>query len=125
MGTDDDHVAIYRGLSQKVFGMQLSSVYTRSGAALVDLPPSDKDNVTQTIPADNLGEARKVVAELEGRAKACAQAKQQAKEQAQKPKPPPPKTKPGAKGTQTKQPTSPATPPPKTNVPADCTTDGA
>jgi protein phosphatase len=127
VGAAGDRIAIYKGLSQKVFGMQLSSVYTRSAAAVADLPPSDKDNVTQTIPASNLDEARKVVAALEGRAKACALARQQA----QQPKPPPPKTTPpakpkNAKGTQTRPPTTnPTTPPPKTNVPADCTTDGA
>ncbi|GAA0638805.1 protein phosphatase 2C domain-containing protein [Sporichthya brevicatena] len=78
VGADADRVAIYKGLSQKILGISLSSPYERQDIELRDLPPYDRAEVEDTIFADNLDEARKVVDNLRAAAAACRTARAEA-----------------------------------------------
>jgi serine/threonine protein phosphatase PrpC len=75
VGADAGQVAIYKGLSQKIIGMSLSDTYERQDIALSDLPPYDRSEVEDTIFADNLDEARKVVDRLRVLATQCKDAR--------------------------------------------------
>jgi serine/threonine protein phosphatase PrpC len=76
VGDSNGQVAIYRGLSDSVLGVDLSSVYESEQIGLADLPIFDRNQVAADIPADNLQHARSIVAELEDKAFACQQARQ-------------------------------------------------
>jgi len=76
VGDSNGQVAIYRGLSDSVLGVDLSSVYESEQIGLADLPTFDRNQVAADIPADNLQHARSIVAELEDKAFACQQARQ-------------------------------------------------
>ncbi len=84
VGADAGRVAIYKGLSQKILGMSLSDPFERQDIDLTDLPPYDRSEVEDTIFADSLDEARKVVDNLRVAATACqdARAEAQAEEDA-------------------------------------------
>jgi len=75
VGDQDGQVAIYRGLSDSVLGVNLSSVYERETIALTDLPTFDRNQVTADIPADNLTHARAIVAQLANKAVVCQKAR--------------------------------------------------
>jgi len=77
VGDDDGQVAIYRGLSDSVLGVDLSSVYESEQIVLTDLPTFDRAQVAADIPADNLQHARSIVAQLADKALACQQVRQQ------------------------------------------------
>jgi PPM family protein phosphatase len=108
VGADGQNVAIYRGLSQQVFGMQLSSVHRKTTVPLADLPTTYRDSVKETVQTGSLGEAEQLVKTLQGRAEACARARAAAK-----PGRTPPPNIPA-------RPTAPATPP-KTPSPTPTT----
>jgi len=76
VGDSNGRVAIYRGLSDSVLGVDLSSVYESEQIVLADLPTFDRNQVAADIPADNLQHARTIVAELADKAVACRQARQ-------------------------------------------------
>ncbi|MGH8835752.1 MAG: PP2C family protein-serine/threonine phosphatase [Actinomycetes bacterium] len=76
VGDSNGQVAIYRGLSDSVLGVDLSSVYESEQIVLADLPTFDRNQVAADIPADNLQHARTIVAELADKAVACRQARQ-------------------------------------------------
>ncbi|HUR73924.1 MAG TPA: PP2C family serine/threonine-protein phosphatase [Sporichthya sp.] len=78
VGADAGRVAIYKGLSQKILGMSLSDTYERQDIELGNLPPYDRGEVEDTIFADNLDEAHKVVDRLRALATACQNARVQA-----------------------------------------------
>ncbi|WP_019874471.1 PP2C family protein-serine/threonine phosphatase [Sporichthya polymorpha] len=82
VGADADRVAIYKGLSQQILGISLSSPYERQDIELRDLPPYDRAEVEDTIFADNLDEARKVVDNLRAAATACRTARAEAEAEA-------------------------------------------
>jgi protein phosphatase len=71
IGPSEGRVAIFRGLSQPVAGIHLSNVYERPGVALSDLPSYDRTEVEQTIEANNLDHARKIVQDLQSDAASC------------------------------------------------------
>jgi serine/threonine protein phosphatase PrpC len=75
VGADGDRVAIYRGLNQAVFGMQLSSMHEQTDVAIPDLPESYRNDVKGTLEAGDLPRAREIVSNLRERAEACAQAR--------------------------------------------------
>jgi len=75
VGADAGQVAIYKGLSQKILGMSLSDTYERQDITLGDLPPYDRQEVEDTIFADNLDDARKVVDRLRVLATQCKDAR--------------------------------------------------
>jgi PPM family protein phosphatase len=61
VGTDGKQVIIYRGVNQKVLGMSLSSVYTRTGIKLSQVPATDKTAVVSATAPGTLTDARKTV----------------------------------------------------------------
>src|ERR1700683_2858466 len=61
VGTDGKQVIIYRGVNQKVLGMSLSSVYTRTGIKLAQVPATDKTAVVSATAPGTLTDARKTV----------------------------------------------------------------
>jgi PPM family protein phosphatase len=71
VGPSEGRVAIFRGLSQPVAGIHLSNVYERPDVALSDLPSYDRTEVEQTIEANNLDHARKIVQDLQSDAADC------------------------------------------------------
>ncbi|EYT80039.1 MULTISPECIES: Stp1/IreP family PP2C-type Ser/Thr phosphatase [unclassified Streptomyces] len=72
VGTNDDHVALYRGISQDLAWVKLSEVEKdHPEIALKDLPPYQQKQVTATIAEGGLPEAQKKVDELSVQASAC------------------------------------------------------
>jgi PPM family protein phosphatase len=61
VGTDGKQVIIYRGVNQKVLGMSLSSVYSRTGIELSQVPANDKSTVLSATAPGSLTDARKTV----------------------------------------------------------------
>lgn len=82
VGADAGRVAIYKGLSQQILGMSLSDTFERQDIDLADLPAYDRLEVEDTIFADSLDEARKVVDRLRALATACQDAREAAEEKA-------------------------------------------
>jgi protein phosphatase len=78
VGADTGRVAIYKGLSQKILGLSLADTYERQDIELANLPPLDRQGVEDTIYADNLDDARKIVDRLRVAANACRDARAQA-----------------------------------------------
>ncbi|WP_285114751.1 PP2C family serine/threonine-protein phosphatase [Leifsonia sp. fls2-241-R2A-40a] len=58
------NVAIYQGVQQGVGPISLSHLYEESGVKVDDLPAYDKQQVEQTINADNLQAAQTIVEQL-------------------------------------------------------------
>jgi protein phosphatase len=71
IGPSEGRVAIFRGLSQPVAGIHLSDVYERPDVALTDLPSYERTEVEQTIEANNLDHARKIIQDLQSDAADC------------------------------------------------------
>lgn len=91
-------VAIFRGIAQQIPGIRVSQLYELEPLALAKLPPYHRERVASTITANDLGEARTIVAMLSDVARRCA---------------PPPKPTPTPKPTGTpgsNRPTATATP---------------
>lgn len=82
VGADAGQVAIYKGLSQEILGMGLSEAYERQDIALTDLPPLNQREVLETIFADGLDDARKVVDRLRAAATECQDQRTAAEEAA-------------------------------------------
>jgi PPM family protein phosphatase len=64
VGTDGRQVIIYRGISQKVLGISLSSVYSRTGIPLAQVPASDKTTVLSATAPGSLTDAQKTVGSI-------------------------------------------------------------
>jgi PPM family protein phosphatase len=72
VGANDDHIALYRGISQEFAGISLNEVYQdRPGVELKYLPGYQRNQVRETIAASSVGEARDKADELEEQAKVC------------------------------------------------------
>ncbi|WP_240203216.1 Stp1/IreP family PP2C-type Ser/Thr phosphatase [Streptomyces actuosus] len=72
VGVKDDHVALYRGISQDLAWVSLSKVQKdHPEIELKYLPPYQQKQVKNTIPQGNLADARKKVADLGVQASAC------------------------------------------------------
>lgn len=65
VGVADGHVAIYRGIPQNVGPLSLSDVVEESQVRVDDLPSYVRDGLADTMPADDLADARARVASLE------------------------------------------------------------
>jgi protein phosphatase len=72
VGADDDSVAIYKGISQDVLGLELSEVYQHGRVTTRDLPGYSREQVSSGIPASDLDDARAIVGRLEDEAARCA-----------------------------------------------------
>ncbi|SDQ22690.1 PP2C family serine/threonine-protein phosphatase [Quadrisphaera sp. DSM 44207] len=70
VGVEDERVAVFRGLSQDVGPVPLSSVVEQEDLAVADLPPVYRERVEGTIPADDLAHAQRIVEELRDQARA-------------------------------------------------------
>ncbi|MFF3689285.1 Stp1/IreP family PP2C-type Ser/Thr phosphatase [Streptomyces sp. NPDC002187] len=72
VGTKDEHVALYRGISQDLAWVSLSEVEKdHPEIELKYLPPYQRKQVEATITANGLGKARAKIDELADQASAC------------------------------------------------------
>ena len=71
VGVDHGGVAIYKGVPQRLVGHRLSSVVEPSGIRATALPSFALDQVSSTIPADNLQQAHQIVQTLRQEAASC------------------------------------------------------
>lgn len=72
VGSDGDHVAIYKGIDEAIPGINLSSVYEVQPLNVDELPTYRREQVEATISASNLQDARNIVTELRELATECA-----------------------------------------------------
>jgi protein phosphatase len=72
VGTDQDKVAIFQGLSERLPGLSLSRVYEVQQLTVSELPPFYQEQVKANIDVPSLDSARATVAELSEAAKTCA-----------------------------------------------------
>lgn len=70
--TSDGHVAIYRGLSEQFAGLHLSRVYEQDSLEASALPNYERSQLSGTISASSLSNARGIVSQLNKRAQECA-----------------------------------------------------
>ena len=71
VGTSQGHVTIFRGVNQRVAGVSLSSVYSRSSLTEAQVPPQELQMVRGTITATNLSDAHRIVGQLQSQAAVC------------------------------------------------------
>lgn len=72
VGTKDDHVALYQGISQELAGISLSEVHEdHSNIELKYLPLYQRDEVEDTIAYDSLDQARQKIGELRAQVAVC------------------------------------------------------
>ncbi len=64
VGTDGKQVIIYRGVDQKVLGLNLSSVYQKTGIPLSGVPTSYVQTVRATTTPTSLADAKKTVSTI-------------------------------------------------------------
>ncbi|GAA2085519.1 Stp1/IreP family PP2C-type Ser/Thr phosphatase [Streptomyces albiaxialis] len=83
VGANDEHVALYRGISQELAGVKLNDVYQdRPEIELKYLPLFQRKQVQETIALNSKGEAEDKIKELGAQAEVCkivAEQKQQPK----------------------------------------------
>jgi len=65
VGVADERVAVYRGIPQTVGPVSLSEVVETSDLRVADLPAYMRDRLVETLPADDLADARVRVRSLE------------------------------------------------------------
>lgn len=73
VGAEGAQVAIFRGLSQSIPGLSLSTVYEVQPLSVSVLPPYYQERVRANIDVSSLESARQTVAELTETAQRCAQ----------------------------------------------------
>ncbi|MFD9126010.1 PP2C family protein-serine/threonine phosphatase [Kitasatospora sp. NPDC059571] len=77
VGADGDGVAVYRGLNQSLAGLSLSSVYEKhADVELKFLPDYQRTQVSKTIQAKSLADARDQVRTLSAQAAVCKKVSQ-------------------------------------------------
>ncbi len=72
VGAKNGQVVIYQGVSQQVLGRSLSRVAEPSDVDVAALPLFAQEQVQDTITADDLDHARRIVSRLQDEAMACA-----------------------------------------------------
>jgi PPM family protein phosphatase len=78
VGDEAGQVAIFRGISQNVAGLNLSSVYQRTGIPLAGVPLSDQAKIrAKTLMGPSLAYAQSVVGRIRGDYQACVTARTQ------------------------------------------------
>lgn len=68
VGVDNGRIAVFRGIPQTVGPISLSEAVETSRTEVVDLPGYFQDRLATTIPANDLADARRRVADLEDQA---------------------------------------------------------
>lgn len=71
-------VTIYRGLAQQLGPLQVSSVFEAQDIDVAELPEFAHRLVSETIPAQDLAEARTIVSSLRDQVELCEQARESA-----------------------------------------------
>ncbi|HYY18451.1 MAG TPA: protein phosphatase 2C domain-containing protein [Streptosporangiaceae bacterium] len=71
VGTSQGHVAIFKGVNQKVAGVSLSSVYSRTSITEDQVPPQELQTVKTTISAASLSDAHRIVGQLQSQDAVC------------------------------------------------------
>jgi PPM family protein phosphatase len=72
VGVDDGTVAIYRGVPQQIVGRSLSSVVEPTDVQASALPSFAQSQVHDTIAADSIEDAHRIVDQLRAQSSACA-----------------------------------------------------
>jgi protein phosphatase len=71
-GTTGDVVAVFRGPTEPLFGVDLSRLVETSTVGVAELPEFEQDQVSGAIVAENLADARDIVQRLADEAERCA-----------------------------------------------------
>jgi protein phosphatase len=71
VGTNGDHVAIFRGINQKVAGISLSSLYSKTDITMSQVPSEQSAMITGTITASSLTKAQAVVSNIRSAVDMC------------------------------------------------------
>ena len=71
-GTTGEVVAVFRGPTEPLFGVDLSRLVETSTVGVAELPEFEQDQVSGTIVAENLNDARDIVQRLADEAERCA-----------------------------------------------------
>jgi hypothetical protein len=71
VGTDSNQVTIFRGINQRVAGINLSSVYAHTGITEQQVPPQELQMVQGTISATSLDDAQRIVGQLRTQDSQC------------------------------------------------------
>ena len=71
-GTTGDVVAVFRGPTDPLFGLDLSRLVETSTVGMDELPEFEQEQVAEDIVAENLGDARLIVERLAEEAQRCA-----------------------------------------------------
>jgi len=74
LGTDANQVTIFRGINQRVAGVNLFSVYARTGITEQQVPPQELQMIQGTISATSLDDAQRIVGQLHTQDTQCKQA---------------------------------------------------
>ena len=77
VAADGPQVAIYKGVQLDLPGIDLSSTYETDALKVSELPPFNQQQVQDGIVANDLSDARRIVANLEDEAQKLAQQEQQ------------------------------------------------
>jgi protein phosphatase len=72
VGVQNGSVAIYRGVPQQIVGRSLSSVVEPTDVQASALPSFAQTQVSETIAADSMEDARRIVDQLRAQSSACA-----------------------------------------------------
>ncbi|WP_240139690.1 Stp1/IreP family PP2C-type Ser/Thr phosphatase [Streptomyces sp. MUM 178J] len=99
VGAKDEHVALYRGISQDLAWISLSKVHKdHPDIELKYLPPYQRKQVQATIAEDSLGKAQAKVQELQEQAAVCKQVEER-REATENASTPPPGASPSPTGS--------------------------
>ena len=74
IGTDRGEVTIFRGVNQRVAGVNLFSVYAQTGITEQQVPPQELQMIQGTISATSLADARRIIGQLHTQDTQCKQA---------------------------------------------------
>ncbi len=94
VGTSDGRVVVFRGLSQDIAGVSMSTVVQRTNIPLSALPSSEVSSIKSTIgPESNLKQAQRIVSQFQHDYRCAVATANITRWVANRPKPPPPHKK--------------------------------
>jgi protein phosphatase len=71
VGTSQGQVTIFKGVNQRVAGVSLSSVYSRTSITEKQVPPQELQMIQSTISATSLSDAHRIVGQLQSQDAVC------------------------------------------------------